>query len=180
MGTGKSLYEYNSSGGNTVAGTPRAVKVSFNRPYCSDSVCGYGSGQFLRWEYYFVRWLERSGYDVSYSTDLDTHENSSRLLNSKALIALGHDEYWSKGMYDGAERARDSGIHLGFFSGDTLGWQVRFEASPSTGGADRVMVCYKDQSIDPIQGPTTTIQWFDPFINLSGQILRGVRYPGHL
>ncbi|MGZ4461536.1 MAG: N,N-dimethylformamidase beta subunit family domain-containing protein, partial [Gaiellaceae bacterium] len=30
---GRSLYAYNSSGGNTVAGTPQAVKVSFDRPF---------------------------------------------------------------------------------------------------------------------------------------------------
>ena len=30
---GKSLYTFNSSGDVTVAGTPRAVKVSFDRPY---------------------------------------------------------------------------------------------------------------------------------------------------
>src|SRR5206468_951576 len=109
-----------------------------------------------------------------------THENGARLLNSKAFLSDGHDEYWSKEMYDAAERARDAGIHLGFFGGDTLSWQVRFESSPLTGVADRVMVGYKDQSIDPIQGPTTTVKFHDPFINRSGQILRGVRYAGQL
>ena len=106
-GTGKSLYEFNSFGANTVAGSPRAVKVSFNRPYLLD-----GSGDnFFRWEYYFIRWLERSGYDVTYSTDVDTHQNSSRLLNSKAFLSVGHDEYWSKEMYDAVERARDARVH---------------------------------------------------------------------
>src|SRR6185295_15264661 len=173
--TGKSLYEYNSYGANTVTGTPRAVKVSWNRPYSND-----GSGQFLQYEYYFVRWLERSGYDVSYSTNIDTHENSARLLNNKAFLSVGHDEYWSKAMYDGAERARDSGIHLAFFGADAIGWQVRFEASPMNGGADRVMVCYKDRAIDPVQGPTTTIDWHDPFVNRAEQQLIGVQYAGLL
>lgn len=39
--TGKSLYDYNSGTTNTVAGSPRAVKVSFDRPYW-----GYGDGDF--------------------------------------------------------------------------------------------------------------------------------------
>src|SRR6267378_5650383 len=39
--TGKSSYDYNSFGANTVAGTPRAVKVSFDRPFSND-----GSGLF--------------------------------------------------------------------------------------------------------------------------------------
>src|SRR5207237_67311 len=59
--SGKSLYEYNSYGGNTIAGSTRAVKVSFDRPYSEDD----GAGNFLEWELYMVRWLEKSGYDVS-------------------------------------------------------------------------------------------------------------------
>src|SRR5439155_14603392 len=34
--TGKSLYDFNSYGANTVAGSKRAVKVSFDRPYNYD------------------------------------------------------------------------------------------------------------------------------------------------
>src|SRR5207302_4022451 len=91
--TGKSLYDYNSKGADTVAGTghPRAVKVSWNRPYADR-----GAGQFFDWDYHFVRWLEHSGYDVKYSTDVDTHENSARLLNSKVFLSGAHNEYWSK------------------------------------------------------------------------------------
>ena len=172
--TGKSLYDYNSYGPNTVTGTPRAVKVSWNRPYTHD-----GSGDFLRWEYYCVRWLERSGYNVSYSTDVDTHENSARLLASKVFLSVGHDEYWSKQMYDGVEQARDAGVHLGFFGADTLFWQVRFEASPMTRGADRVVVGYKEAySLDPVQGPTTTTAW--RVLNRPEQTLVGVQYSGQL
>src|SRR5439155_13323889 len=154
--TGKSLYDFNSYGASTVTGKKQAAKVSWNRPYA-----GRGAGQFLTWEIYFVRWLERSGYDVKYSTDVDTHENSARLLNSKAFLSGAHNEYWSKPMYDGVQQARDAGVHLGFFGANAVFWQVRFEASPLTGAADRVLVGYKDRTIDPVQGPTTTVQWRD-------------------
>src|SRR5262249_10593243 len=80
--SGKSLYEYNSYGGNTIAGAKRAVKVSFDRPYTNWD----GAGDLLDWEIYFVRWMERSGYDVTYSTDLDTHANGGRLLNYKGFL----------------------------------------------------------------------------------------------
>ncbi|MEO6026533.1 MAG: N,N-dimethylformamidase beta subunit family domain-containing protein, partial [Candidatus Binatia bacterium] len=63
---GKSLYG-SSFGPNTIAGNTRAVAVSFDRPYARD-----GAGQFLDWEIDFVRWIERSGYDVRYTTDVDT------------------------------------------------------------------------------------------------------------
>src|SRR6266513_585246 len=173
--TGKSLYDYNSYGANTVTGTPRAAKVSWNRPYTQR-----GAGQFFSWEVYFIRWLERSGYDVKYSTDVDTHENGARLLNSKAFLSIGHNEYWSKPMYDGVQQARDAGIHLGFFGADPVFWQVRFEPSPLSGAADRVVVGYKDRTIDPVQGPTTTILWRDPFLNRPEQQLIGVQFSGQI
>src|SRR5213594_4109322 len=66
--TGKSLYNFNSSGPNTLAGEPRAVKVSFDRPFADA-----GIANFFSWEIQLVRWLERNGYDVTYSTDIDTH-----------------------------------------------------------------------------------------------------------
>src|SRR6266850_1856425 len=173
--TGKSLYPSNSYGANTVTGTPRAAKVSWNRPYS-----GRGAGQVLDWEVYAVRWLERSGYDVKYSTDLDTHQNSARLLESKAFLSVGHDGYWSKAMYDGVQQARDAGVHLGFFGAGAVYWQVRFEPSPLSGIVDRVMVGYKDRSIDPVQGPTTTIPWRDPFLNRPEQQLMGVQLSGEI
>jgi len=173
--TGKSLYAYNSYGANTVTGTPRAAKVSWNRPYN-----GRGEGGLLGWEVYFIRWLERAGYDVKYSTNVDTHENSARLLQSKAFLSVGDDTYWSKQMYDGVQQARDAGVHLGFFGAAAVFWQVRFEASPLTGAADRVMVGYKDRSIDPVQGPTTTILWRDPFLNRPEQQLVGVQFSGEI
>ncbi len=168
--TGKSLYDYNSIGPQTSLGTARAVKVSFNRPYRVD-----GNGE-IQYEYNFIRWLERSGYDVTYSTDVDTHQNGARLLNNKAFLAAGHNEYWSKAMYDSVERARDSGIHLGLFSANMIFWQIRLEPSPMNGAADRVVVGYKDRTLDPVQGPTTTITWRDPFLGRPEQRLIGVQY----
>ena len=168
--TGKSLYAFNSYGGRTVAGDARAVKVSFDRPYTAE-----GAGQFLFWEVDFVRWMERSGYDVTYSTDIDTHANGAALRNSKGFLAVGHDEYWSKPMYDAAEAARDAGVSLGFFGGNEVYWQVRYEAS-SHGVANRVIVCYKDASKDPVQGATTTVNWRNAPVSRPEQPLMGVQY----
>ncbi len=166
-GSGKSLYEYNSYGANTIAGTTRAVKVSFDRPYLKS-----GDGGLLTWEIYFVRWLERSGYDATYSTDIDTHANGERLLNHKAFLSVGHDEYWSKAMVDSAERARDLGVNLGFFGANGVSWQVRFE--PATAAPNRVLVFYKE-ALDPVQGPTTTVRWRNPYLNRPEQRLIGIQ-----
>src|SRR5712692_632000 len=60
---GESLYY---DGSRAVPGG-FAVQVSFDRPYLGE----FGAGQVLRWEQYMARFLERNGYDVSYSTNLD-------------------------------------------------------------------------------------------------------------
>jgi hypothetical protein len=149
---GKSLYSHNSFGFTTIAGEPRAVKVSFDRPY-RDTGAPHFLDEEWSWEYYFIRWIERSGYDVSYSTDLDTHRNGERLQGSRAFLVVGHDEYWSREMRNAVEAARDRGVNLGFFGADNALVQVRFEPS-SAGIADRIMVCYKDANVDPIEDPT--------------------------
>ncbi len=42
-----------------------------------------------------VRWLERNGYDVSYTTGVDTTRRGSEILEHKVFLSVGHDEYWS-------------------------------------------------------------------------------------
>ena len=172
--TGKSLYKFNSSGPNTVAGSPRAVKVSLDRPGGDQ----YGSDLTAddRWELYLLPWLERSGYDVSYTTDIDTHTNPSRLLGYKGFLSAGHNEYWTKAMYDGVERARDQGVNLAFFAANAVYWQVRLEPS-SSGVPDRVVVGYKSSSLDPIADPSLeTDMWRR--LGRPEQTLVGVQFVG--
>src|SRR5437660_7363638 len=174
--TGKSLYAFNSYGSTTVGGSKAAVKVSFNRPYEGDGLNSSTGQGFLQWEFALVRWLEQSGYDVTYSTDIDTHTSGSRLLNYRGILSAGHDEYWSKPMYDAFFAARDAGVNLAFFGGDGIGWQVRFEPS-SSGVPNRVVVCYKNATLDPISDPNLkTVEWRDPLLNRPEQTLMGVQY----
>src|SRR5438132_11688522 len=169
-GIGKSLYGFNSAGPNTVSGGPQAVKVSFDRPYTAD-----GAGQFLYWDVYLVRWLERNGYDVTYETAVDTHANGGLLLNSKGFISSAHDEYWSMPMFNAAQNALSAGVNLGFFGADAAFWQIRFESS-SAGVANRVVVCYKTAGTDPVFGPTTTTMFRRPPVNIPEQTLEGVQF----
>ncbi len=163
---------YNDWGGVSLYTSPRAYKVSFDRPYGED-----GSGAFLQLgEINFVRWLEMSGYDVTYSTTVDTHINGSNLLNYRGFLAAGHNEYWSRPMYDAANAARDAGVNLAFLGANPVFWQVRFESS-NGGVPNRVMVCYKDATLDPTTDPTlTTVNWRDPLLNRPEQVLVGVMY----
>ena len=168
--TGKSLYASGSYGSATLGGSRAAVKVSFDRPYA-----GAGAGRFFGEDVDFLRWLERSGYDAAYASDLDIPTRPHRLLGYRALLFAGHDEYWSKEMFDAVERARDGGVNLGFFQANNAYAQVRFE--PSTRGArNRVMVCYRQAAIDPVDGPTTTVRFRDDPVSRPEQSLIGVQY----
>ncbi len=133
---GKSLYGYNSTG-------PQATKVSFDRPYASTT----GPNEFLfRYEYLMVRFLEREGYDVTYQTNITTHEHGELLRRHRAFLSVGHDEYWSWQMRANVEQARDAGVSLGFFAGNVCYWQIRLE------DGDRTIVAYKESALsaDPI------------------------------
>jgi hypothetical protein len=102
---GSSLYT------NTSAGDKTGVKVSFNRPYWRN----FGAGDFISlngapgYEMQMVRWLESQGYDVTYATDIDTHENPNTVLSHKVFLVVGHDEYWSRNMRDNVTQGRDAG-----------------------------------------------------------------------
>jgi Domain of unknown function (DUF1929)/Malectin domain/Bacterial Ig-like domain/Bacterial Ig domain len=158
---GKSLYDFNSSGATTVAGTPRAVKVSFDRPY-SQVLTGQRDWYTVD-EFASVFWLERSGYDVSYASNTDLETNPSLPLNYHAYISAAHDEYWSSGMRTALQQARDSKINVFFTGANEIYWRIRFEASPNSGVANRVEVCYKvvqGGANDPSGIRTST--WRDP------------------
>jgi hypothetical protein len=155
---GKSLYTFNSNGANTVAGTPRAVKVSFDRPYGV-----WAHDRYTHVDVPNVGWLERQGYDAGYVTSVDLHAGAAALAQSKAIVSGGHDEYWSREMRDAVVDARDEGTGLLFLGANAMYWKIRFEASPSSGAANRVVVAYKTTesgAADPTGDPTGT--WRDP------------------
>jgi len=146
---------YNLWGGYSLypnGSRPPGTKVSFNRPYGHWNEWLIGSGQFFEWEIQMVRWLEREGYDVSYATNVDAHVSPGMLLGHDALLSVGHDEYWSWEMRENVERARARCVSLGFFSANSVYWQIRYEPSPATGQPDRTMVAYKDVEflVDPL------------------------------
>jgi hypothetical protein len=134
---GKSLYSYNSAGAVVAAsGDREAVAVSFDRPHGEN----WGLGIWRDWTVPFVQWLEMKGYDVAYATSLDLHTGST-LAGRKVWMDSGHDEYWSRAMWDNLLAGRDAGLNLAWFSGNDLSWQVRLE--PGSGGPLSTMVGYK-------------------------------------
>lgn len=133
---GKSLYGFNSTGGL------RANHVSFDRPYELPPIPG-AQATPLPWEIQVVRFLEREGVDVSYQTDVDTDREPSSLLRHRLVMTVGHSEYWTKGMRDAFEAARDDGTNLAFMGSNNAYWQIRYENDRQT------IVAYKSWA-DPI------------------------------
>jgi hypothetical protein len=90
---------YNSYGGNSLyvgnapsVGFPegRAYKVSYNRPFNTrtDDAISWVLGP----EFSMLEFLERNGYDVAYTTGVDTARRGSQILNHKTFMTAGHDE----------------------------------------------------------------------------------------
>jgi hypothetical protein len=148
---------YNNYGGNSLyvgSGLPNAhaSKVSYNRPFLTRNGGGGGGSSedwFMNSEYPMIRFLERNGFDISYTSDLDVARNTtSLLLNHKVFLSVGHDEYWSKEERNSVEAARTAGKNLAFFSGNEVYWKTRWENSiDGTNTPFRTMVCYKEGTL---------------------------------
>ena len=173
----KTNQAYNRYGGESLyfssnnEGRVRAYKVSFDRPYTS----GAGTGSFFVHDVDMVRWMEASGYDVTYISDVDRIANPNILRNHRVYLDVGHDEYWSWGERDNVEAALAAGVNIAFASGNESYWNIRTENAPS--GANRIIVCYKDNTLDPLPtAPNVTVTFDDPLLNRPENALVGVSY----
>lgn len=153
----------------------RARVVSFDRPYDYDWASG--AADLVGNEFPVIYQAEQLGLDVTYWTDVDFHANPQLLDNHKALLSLGHDEYWSAPMRDGAQRSLESGVNLAFLGANACYRQIRFESSPL--GENRREVCYKSAEEDPIvsEDPAlTTVNWEDAPVSRPESQLIGSMY----
>ena len=103
-----------------------------------------------------IRWLEANGYNVSYSTGVDTDRRGQELLEHNAFLSVGHDEYWSGPQRANVEAARDAGVNLAFFSGNEVYWKTRWQSSSADGTATqyRTLTSYKDTHFNAPTDPT--------------------------
>ncbi|HMD52434.1 MAG TPA: N,N-dimethylformamidase beta subunit family domain-containing protein [Solirubrobacteraceae bacterium] len=177
-------YEaYNAWGGDSlypggadevgVTGTTRGVEVSYDRPYESQT----GAGQFFIRDVAMVRFLERYGYPVGYTTDASVDADPGQLQGVTAVMDVGHSEYWSEREEQAFAAARERGTSLLFISSDTSAWRVRYEpataASSQGGEPDHRIIAYKESAaLDPDTAEPT-----GPF-PLGGAPLTGSAYNG--
>ncbi len=162
-----STYEaYNAWGGNSlypggadrvaITGTTQGVEVSYDRPYDSAT----GAGQFFSRDVAMVRFLERYGYPVSYTTSESVDDDPGQLSGHRALLDFGHSEYWSRRQEQAFAQAFQRGTSLLFFASDTLAWRVRYRpatgASSESGRPGHVIVTYKEHAaLDPDESEST-------------------------
>ncbi len=108
------------------------VSVSFNRPYGKynqifENPLSFGSGEFLLWEYPLCYWLEKEGYDVTYCSNVDNLELGN-LTRCKALLSVGHDEYWDLRQYRNVKQAIDEGVSVLWLSANDVYMVTPFTA----------------------------------------------------
>ena len=174
---------YNKYGGNSLysctapcpPGNPGAYKgafsVSYNRPFDGTITQDNGRSYLFYAEYQMIRFIERNGYDASYTSQADVAANAVLLRNHKVIISSGHDEYWSAAERANIEAARDAGVSLAFFSGNEVFWKTRWQSSSADGTSTpwRTLTTYKDTHFDAATDPTEwTGTWRDPRFAAAG------------
>jgi hypothetical protein len=117
------LYDADGDGwGDTwyAGGTPPVV---LDRPYRDRGV----PPRFVRYDFPFVRWLEKTRRDPDFlvDDDLDVVPNGDELRRLYDLVVFpGHTEYVTSHAYDVVERFRDLGGRLVFLSANNFFWKV--------------------------------------------------------
>jgi SAM-dependent methyltransferase len=134
---GKSLYTSNST--DEIA----AVKVTFDRPFPAWSEANLNARWPFVWDYQLLRFLEREGFDVAYTTDVDTHREPWSVVGHRLLMTSGHDEYWTTEMRDVFDAALEDRTSIACMGANTCYWQIRFE------DGERTMVEYRRRAADP-------------------------------
>ncbi len=174
---GYSLYYGPDAKGKPIFAN-RSRAVSFDRPYPQSWASG--AADFMGNEFPLLYDLERLGLDLTYWTDVDLHAQPELLANHNCLFSLGHDEYWSQSMRQGAATANGAGVNLAILGANACYRQIRLQSTSI--GPNRLQVCFKDATEDPMaqQDPSlTTVNWNqapvnDPESNLFGSTYQSV------
>jgi hypothetical protein len=167
---GYSLYEGNATDTTnrpTSLDPGRAEQVSYNRPFATRFGTPYGQDYFFYAEFPMIEFLEENGYNVSYVDQgtLASSQGAAMIEQHKALVAAGHDEYWSAQEVANATAARNAGVNMAFFTGNEVYWKTRL-APDAAGETNRTLITYKESlnsaPSDPNDPPTWTGAWYDP------------------
>lgn len=137
----------------------RSRAVSFDRPYAMEN----GAGEFLRGQLGVVAEAERLDLPLDYVTDIDLQTVPNLLVGARAVVSVGHDEYWSPQMRAAVTAARDAGTNLAFLGANAIFRRIRLGSTPL--GPDRLVINYKVADEDPLYGrdnAAVTADWPAP------------------
>jgi hypothetical protein len=168
---------YNLWGGYDLYSGPRgfadrSYAVSFDRPYDLT-----GAARFLYFDQPPIALAESTGVPLAYETDVDIDEHPKLLVGARAVVSLGHDEYYSASMRAALLNARNAGTNLAFLGANAMYRRTRFASSPL--GRDRIEIAYKVARLDPEYGhddAATTQNWRDPPDPRPESVITGVFY----
>jgi len=181
---GFSLYREDSGPNGTFpSNANRAVRVSFNRPY--GVRFANGAADFIGNEFPLLFLAESLSLDMTYWTDIDLDQHGGQLTRHKALLSLGHDEYYSPAMRNAVTSAVKHGVNVAFFGANFSYRKIRFQ--PGVNGSDRFMVNYRSTA-DPVTATNpslATVNWSQypsnqPESSFSGSIYGGAEGVGSL
>src|SRR5487761_2346357 len=163
---GANLYAY---------AAPRAVRVSFERPYALDG----GKGFWELGDDRILAWLQLRGLALQYTTDYDLAVDPPTVA-PRLLIMPRHTEYVTASLRDWVEQHVNTAGDMNVlnFGSNGFYWQVRL-ATPRTPGAPMDIVCYRSAARDPYSAidPTrTTTQWRQPPLNRPEGLVFGSQY----
>jgi hypothetical protein len=128
------------------------------------------------WEGPFVKWAESHGYSIDVATSMDLHSDAGCLAEYKAMLSVGHDEYWSWEMRDAVETFGNSGGNVAFFSGNNACWQVRFDPDVTRMTSYKFMGPFNDPVVGTPDERRMTGLWSDPVIDRPENHLTGVTF----
>ena len=169
---------YNLWGGYSLYDGPggvasRSYAVSFDRPYDQN-----GASLFTVFDEPALAVAEHTpGVPLAYETDVDLDRDPGLLAGARAVISLGHDEYYSAAMRQALLDARGAGTNLAFLGANAMYRHIRFASSAL--GSDRIEICYKEAALDPLYGvrnSQTTQNWRDPPDPRPESVITGVFY----
>lgn len=169
---GRSLAVGHLDGGTTAKA--RAFEVSFDRPLDHS-----GLPPALLADIEAVAWLESTGHDLGYVTDMDLHSGTADAAGFTGLVFAGQSEYWTRPLRDAVTRATRSGTGLAFLGSSAVHWHARLEPAPD-GRPDRRIACYKTEPDPRFEGREATTAWRRqmPGPGAPEQQLIGVQYAG--
>ncbi|MBN9045302.1 MAG: hypothetical protein J0H18_06475 [Rhizobiales bacterium] len=126
----------------------------------------YAAAGWAQFERHFAVWADNNSYHYDVATQSDLDSIPGFLDGYRAVVIVGHDEYWSGAMRDSMDAYIENGGKVARFAGNFV-WQIRLENDGAT------QVCYKwaARDEDPVRtsDPTKlTTVWSSATLNRPG------------